>query len=358
MCRAPCYSVTDPRPNIALMAVVREAFPGDCECEDVEENDKADDEKQRMLPLFLSTAVQLPGGTCSMHLFEPRYRLLAQRALDAGGDFAMVWARDGHSFPLTVDPARLVGTSACIVHIERYRQMADGRWNLACRGLSPARIQECWVEEGAGDLMVARLETSADEPMGDDEESTPNTEFPTPSPRENEQGDPAAVAGLGETSSSRSAPARERQGSSGGADANDPPGPGASRRRKREFIREQMKRLGIRPLRRVGDAGAARAMADPTTEQVELPIGEFVWEAAVHLGGPPYGWLDAAEQQAMLEARGVDERLTLLCGLYHRAMERRWSFNAWVSFGLRRWGPLLGALFLAWAASGARSLWP
>lgn len=25
MCRAPCYSVTDPRPNIALMAVVREA---------------------------------------------------------------------------------------------------------------------------------------------------------------------------------------------------------------------------------------------------------------------------------------------------------------------------------------------
>merc|ERR1712083_558238 len=68
------------------------------------------------------------------HLFEPRYRLLTHRALDGGGDFAMVWVPDAIGFPMIVDPATLIGVVACIVHIEQSRQLVDGRWNLLCKG--------------------------------------------------------------------------------------------------------------------------------------------------------------------------------------------------------------------------------
>merc|ERR1712178_641337 len=65
-------------------------------------------------------------------------------------------ARNGHGFPMYVDPSSLVDTVACIVHIEDSRESPDGRFMLQCRGTRPARICECWVEEGTGQLFMAR----------------------------------------------------------------------------------------------------------------------------------------------------------------------------------------------------------
>jgi len=289
-----------------------------------------------LLPLFLSSSVQLPLGSCSMHLFEPRYRLLTQRALDGGGGFAMVWARHGRGFPLCVDPASLVGVAACIVQIERSRQTPDGRWNLACRGVVSARIEECWVEEGTGELYMARLRPAAS--LRDQEQ-------------DGAEAQPAADAAPADPEGlpSDAQPAASAQT----AAANEPPEPGASRQDRLQYIRTQMRLLGLTHHLTSHAEVVGNASADETYREDDE---RFLWMASVALGGPPYGWSSDDEQQALLDTRTVEERINKLCALYHQASKQRWSFSSWLTFGLRRWGPLLVAIFIAWLASGAKSL--
>lgn len=347
MCRAACYTVADPRPNVVLLALVREAFPDDHDSDgsaaavaevhsEGQPKDVEGPEVSRVLPLFLSTSVQLPMGKSSMHLFEPRYRLLTQRALDCGGDFAMVWARHGRGFPMHADLAGLVDVVACIVHIERSRQTPDGRWNLACRGVAAARIEECWVEDGTGQLYMARLRLEQAEGgprVGEAEAETAGNTDP-------------AVADDGPASVVPPADSGQRVA------AHEPPQPGSSRQDCLQFIQAQMYLLGL--AHHFTDHEAALSETSGGESYREDPE-RFSWLASAALGGPPYGWATDEEQQALLDIRTVDERLVRLCALYHRAAEHRWSLNSCLTFGLRRWGPMLIAILIACFASAANS---
>mmetsp|Transcript_45147 Transcript_45147/g.130715 ORF Transcript_45147/g.130715 Transcript_45147/m.130715 type:complete len:360 (+) Transcript_45147:48-1127(+) len=306
LCRSPCYTVGIPKPNLMLAAIIREAFP--------ERVARAADEGGEpepaacVLPLFLASAVQLPHSTCSLHLFELRYRQLARRALDGGGSFAMVWARGGNRFPMIVDPASLVGTTACIVHIEQSQQTYDGRWNLLCKGQSPARIEECWVEAGTADLYVARLAPRTDE------------EFP--------------VDGLG-------AQDRPPEGGEGGSSV-DTAGPGAPAEPAEQlrFLCAQLHTLGLAP-----------------GVQPSPDLARFTWEAAAALAGP-FGYLGLTGLQELLDQSSPVERLALLCKFFREASARRMAWGSWVTTGLRQLGPLAvcGAL-LAWLLSNTGSRW-
>lgn len=312
MCRHPCYTLVKPKPNVLLTAILREAFPDHAAPPKVAE-DKLESET-RLFPIFLSTSVQLPDTTCSMHLFEPRYRRLSEMALDNGGDFVIVWARGARGFPLMVDPASLVCSAACIVHIDESHQSPDGRFYFHCRGTVPVRIQECWVEESSGDLFMARclmLEESLDSSENDHQPANASVDSEADLPVD------AAVAAVGHGSEARSA-----------------------HQVHVEYICEKMRILGLAP--RV----ASGLPADVT---------RFSWQAAAAAAGP-MGWIAPEQLQLLLETRNTLHRLALLGKFYSDAEKKRWSVQHWLSAGLSHWRFFLAVVVLAWGLSDVGSL--
>lgn len=294
-----------------MMALLRESFPNDCKAPAKAaggagegETPETPESSTRLLPLFLAGGVHLPTEVCSMHLFEPRYRLLTHRALDSGGDFAMVWAREAHGFPLLVDATTLPGVGACLVHIDQATPTPDGRWNLLCRGVASLKIEESWVEDSTGSLYMARVRVVEEKP---EEQRAPPASGGEPDPFE-------------------SAPARTPLDEENATEAQCV-----------AYIQTQMHLLGV--AQRPGLDAAAPA---------------FLWEAAGCLRASGWGWdgvANEAERQILLELESNRLRLLHLCCLYRRALQQRWSPRAWAAFCLRRWGPLFLIALIAFAAS-------
>lgn len=109
----------------------------------------ADDELQdnavqvnfgKAMPLFpLDSVTLLPQQVLPLHIFEPRYREMAARALDGAGQIAMAvfegdrWKQEYHGRP-PVRPA------VCVGHICHHETTEDGRYNLWLQGVCRARI--------------------------------------------------------------------------------------------------------------------------------------------------------------------------------------------------------------------------
>eukprot|EP01062_Namystynia_karyoxenos_P026146 TRINITY_DN20414_c0_g1_i1.p1 TRINITY_DN20414_c0_g1~~TRINITY_DN20414_c0_g1_i1.p1 ORF type:complete len:377 (+),score=117.85 TRINITY_DN20414_c0_g1_i1:82-1212(+) len=154
-CRRKCYTVTDPQPNVALATVLCAALPAGQQWVRAEEPPPA----PRELPVFHSTSPLLPLQRIGLHLFEPRYRLLTRRALDAGGEFLFMWAPEGPrpGGLLHPDPAALAGRCACIAAVTDAHSTPDGRWFVDLVGRGAVQVQESWVEADTGSLYMARL---------------------------------------------------------------------------------------------------------------------------------------------------------------------------------------------------------
>lgn len=207
----------------------------------------------------------------------------------------MVWVRDAVGFPMIVDPACLPGVTACIVHIEQSRQLVDGRWNLMCKGIVPADIEECWVEDGTGNLFMAKVR-----------------------PRNSVTEESAAT---------------ESNDLVGEGEQVLRPGAGATISQRTEYILTQMHLLGV--------ASRALHRTDAT---------RFSWEAA-HAAGSLLYVTGNDTMQTLLDVASTEERLTRLCDLYHEAFQRKWSVPTLIASGLHRWGPMIGGVMvLLWAA--------
>lgn len=100
----------------------------------------------RPVPLFpLDSASLLPQQILPLHIFEPRYRQMVERALDGSGQIAMAvfdgghWKKEYHGRP----PLR---PAVCIGQIMQHEKLADGCYNVLVQGVCRARI----VEESKG----------------------------------------------------------------------------------------------------------------------------------------------------------------------------------------------------------------
>jgi Lon protease-like protein len=95
------------------------------------------------LPLFPLHVVLFPGLPLPLHVFEPRYRLMIGRCLEAAAPFGVVLIRAGREVgdPATPYP---VGTTAEIVQHER---LADGRMTLLCVGRERFRISALHADQ-------------------------------------------------------------------------------------------------------------------------------------------------------------------------------------------------------------------
>jgi Lon protease-like protein len=93
------------------------------------------------LPLFpLPNVVLFPGVFLPLHIFEPRYRLMIEEALDDDRLIGMVLLKPGYEAEYEGRPAIYpVGCCGLITHAER---LADGRFNIVLQGLERFRVRE------------------------------------------------------------------------------------------------------------------------------------------------------------------------------------------------------------------------
>lgn len=122
----------------------------------------------RPMPLFpLEGVTLLPQQVVPLHIFEPRYRQMIERALDGSGQFAMAtfrgpaWKEQYHGRP----PLR---PAVCVGQIIEHERLPDGRFNLLLQGVCRARILH---EMPPTDDTLYRLAML--EPVGVEEEASP-----------------------------------------------------------------------------------------------------------------------------------------------------------------------------------------
>lgn len=120
----------------------------------------AESEKERtswntLLPIFYYNSTLAPGSRLSLHLFEPRYKLMIRRIVDTSRSFAYV--------PNFTNYVAKVDDIALIAEIKECEFLADGRVLLEAEIKSRHMIVDHFVESGTQGLHFCRLEELHDE---------------------------------------------------------------------------------------------------------------------------------------------------------------------------------------------------
>ncbi len=110
------------------------------------------------VPLFpLPGTVLLPGGLLPLHVFEPRYRLMARAAVDGERLIAMAHLRPGYEADYEGAPE--IAPHVCVGRVLMDDALPDGRWNLLLLGLRRARVLS---EDRSRPYRVATVEVLED----------------------------------------------------------------------------------------------------------------------------------------------------------------------------------------------------
>ena len=162
-CRAVCHtSAEDANENSALKSLVVTINP---ELYKRREEESAAEKMawDRMLPVFFYSNPEFPGGKLQLHLFEPRYKLMMQRIVNAGRRFAYV--------PKLNNNVSVPGDLAVVAELKEVEFSEDGRCEIEASLTSRNRIIECFVEEGTGGLHFCKIEELTDEPVKEEDEA-------------------------------------------------------------------------------------------------------------------------------------------------------------------------------------------
>lgn len=100
----------------------------------------------QILPVFPLTGVLVfPGMILPLHVFEPRYRNMVEDALNADGIFGMVQPavprQDNRPLPGAENESPELYSVGCAGYIEKWQQLADGRYVLELRGINRFRSE-------------------------------------------------------------------------------------------------------------------------------------------------------------------------------------------------------------------------
>lgn len=90
-------------------------------------------DSHRIIPIFPLPLVQFPGAVTPLHIFEPRYRKMLKDLTEGDKTFGIVYRND--EMLLESEPLP-VGSIGCSVEIAAQQELADGRANVVCVGVS------------------------------------------------------------------------------------------------------------------------------------------------------------------------------------------------------------------------------
>jgi Lon protease-like protein len=113
-------------------------------------------------PVFLYNQAMLPCNKLSLHLFEPRYRLMMTRIVNTSRAFAY----------LSIAYEVAVGDIALVAELKETEFLADGRCILEATLCKRSRVVEHYVEEGTQGLHYCRLERIHDDPVPEAQQET------------------------------------------------------------------------------------------------------------------------------------------------------------------------------------------
>jgi len=115
---------------------------------------------KRNIPVFIMNMVRYPGMTMHLHLFEPRYLHMINRAISSGNRFAYLCSTmndNGNGYrPYEEDIATLV-------KIEESQFLPDGRCLLQGEIERRIAVKSCWVESGTQGLWYVKYSDFMDE---------------------------------------------------------------------------------------------------------------------------------------------------------------------------------------------------
>lgn len=98
---------------------------------------------RRETPMFPLGTVLFPGATLPLHVFEDRYRSLAQRCVNNQEPFGVVLIEKGHE----VGGGDVRSSVGCLAEILEHRTFPDGRWALLVRGESRFVVDEWLLDD-------------------------------------------------------------------------------------------------------------------------------------------------------------------------------------------------------------------
>lgn len=88
------------------------------------------------LPLFPLPVVLFPGAPMPLHIFEPRYRHMVARCLEADRRFGLIHHDCDERGPFLSEEGRV----GCVAEIEKHQSLPDGRSLIMIRGVERFRI--------------------------------------------------------------------------------------------------------------------------------------------------------------------------------------------------------------------------
>lgn len=120
---------------------------------------------ERKLPVFVCT-LSFPGMPTSLHIFEPRYRLMIRRSLETGGRiFGMVIYNSSGQPQGDLGQTQFMQYGTTLL-INRYELLHDGRSLISAIGTSKFKILDWEMVDG---YIVAKTERVDDIPLAEEE---------------------------------------------------------------------------------------------------------------------------------------------------------------------------------------------
>jgi Lon protease-like protein len=158
LCRAVCVvDAANQNENVHLSAILKTCFTKQYE-ERLKEVGELKKNWKQTLPIFFFNDTLYPSSILRLHLFEPRYKLMIKRALEANRCFAYV--------PNFKDYRPNKGDIGLVAKVEECQFMYDGRALLEANITTRFKITDHWVEDGTNNLYYCQYEE-----LLDDEES-------------------------------------------------------------------------------------------------------------------------------------------------------------------------------------------
>jgi Lon protease-like protein len=167
LCRdnLPSYSYFHNQPaNSSIQSLLTSVFPDVyAERTSAAENEERSSSSSLDVPVFVCT-LSFPGLPTTLHIFEPRYRLMMRRAMESNRRFGMVLpARPEEELGGEGPPHHEYGTMLEIINM---RMLPDGRSLIETMGIYRFKILESGTLDG---YTVARIERLEDDDDDDDD---------------------------------------------------------------------------------------------------------------------------------------------------------------------------------------------
>jgi len=148
ICRAVCVvDASIQNENIQLSAILKTCFPQQY-TERLKEISELKNNWKQTLPIFFYNEMLYPTSVLRLHLFEPRYKLMIKRALEATRCFAYV--------PNFKDYKAKQGDIGLVARVEDCQFLFDGRALLEANITIRFKITDHWVEEGTNNLFYCQ----------------------------------------------------------------------------------------------------------------------------------------------------------------------------------------------------------